>query len=175
MKGLLKGHGGVAAAGDPHGLVHVGPAGQGVPDGAAQTGGRPAEGLDLRGVVVGLVLKLDEPGLGLAVDGDRGLDGAGVDLLALVQIGHQALFPQVLPADGGQSIRETGLSLPWYSSSAGRSNPPGPSPPPPAGAFLHLDGIEPGQEGGVAAVVAPIGVDDPQLGDGGVRCSWSLK
>ena len=166
---LFEGDGGVAAAGDPHGLVHIGPAGQGVPDGAAQAGGRPAEGLDLRGVVVGLVLELDEPGLGLAVDGNGGLDGAGIDLIAHVQIGDQALLPQVFPADGAHVHQGDGLVLALV-----QLLPQGEVPAQGVlhrllqGALLHLDVGELGEEGGVAAVVAPIGVDDPQLGDGGV-------
>ena len=36
------------------------------------------------------------------------------------------------------------------------------------GALLHGDIRQTGEEGGVAAVVGPIGVDDPQLGDGGI-------
>ena len=169
VEGLFKGHGGVAAAGDTHGLVHIGPAGEGVPDGAAQAGGGPAEGLDLRGVVVGLVLELDEPGFGLAVDGDGGLDGAGVDLIAHIQVGHQALFPQVLAADGGHVHQGHGLVLALVqllpqgevvlqSLFHGLAQ----------SALLHVDLVQAGEEGGVAAVVAPIGVDDPQLGDGGV-------
>src|SRR5699024_1140307 len=46
----------VARAGHTHGLIDVAAAGQGVADGAADAGGRAAEGLDLGGVVVGLVL-----------------------------------------------------------------------------------------------------------------------
>ena len=166
---LLKGDGGVAAAGDAHGLVHIGPAGQGVPDGAAQAGGRPAEGLNLRGVVVGLVFKLDEPGLGLAVDGDGGLDGAGVDFLALVQIGHQALFPQVLGADGGH-VHQGNRLVPARVQllPQGEVIPQSLLHGLAEGALLHVDFVQAGEEGGVAAVVAPIGVNDPQLGDGGI-------
>ena len=60
------GHGSqrVGRAGDAHGAVDVAPPGQGVTDGAADAGGRAAEGLDLRGMVVGLVLEQQQPRLG---------------------------------------------------------------------------------------------------------------
>ena len=66
---------------------------------AAQAGRRAAERLDLRGVVVRLILELDQPILGFAVDGDGHLDGAGVDLLALVEIRHKAAALERLRAD----------------------------------------------------------------------------
>ena len=46
--GLLNGGEGVGRAGQAHGGVDIGPAGKGVPDGAAHAGGCAAEGLNLR-------------------------------------------------------------------------------------------------------------------------------
>ena len=97
----LNGQRGVAGAGDPHGLIDVSPAREGIPDGPAQAGGGPAEGLNLRGMVVGLVFKLNQPGLDLSVHGNRRFNGAGIDLLAYVQVRAEALFAQVLAANGG--------------------------------------------------------------------------
>ena len=56
-------------------------------------GRRAAEGLDLRGVIVRLVLEKEQPVLRLAVDIHFDLDGAGVDLLRFVELfEHPALF-----------------------------------------------------------------------------------
>ena len=52
-------------------------------------------------MVVGLVFKLNQPGLGLSVHGNRRFNGAGIDLLAYVQVRAEALFAQVLAANGG--------------------------------------------------------------------------
>ena len=156
--------GGVTGAGDTHGLVHVAAARERVADGAAHAGGGTAEGLDLGRVVVGLVLKQEQPVLVLAVDIDLHLDGAGVDLLGLVDIGHDAGLLKVLGADGAHVHEADGLGVAAEFV-----------------AHLHVavEGllhhgvvdrhvIQDGAEGGVAAVVGPIGVDHADLGDGGV-------
>src|SRR5699024_7690194 len=100
---------GVAYAGDAHGLIDVAAAGQGVADGAADAGGRAAEGLDLGGVVVGLVLEQEQPVLILAVHIALDLDGAGVDLVALVQVLQDAALFEGFGADGGHIHQATGL------------------------------------------------------------------
>ena len=76
----------VARTGHAHGLINVAAAGQRVADGTADAGGCAAERLDLGGVVVGFVLKEEQPVLILAVDVALDLDGAGVDLLGLVEV-----------------------------------------------------------------------------------------
>ena len=156
--------GGVTGAGDTHGLVHVAAARERVADGAAHAGGGTAEGLDLGRVVVGLVLKQEQPVLVLAVDIDLHLDGAGVDLLGLVDIGHDAGLLKVLGADGAHVHEADGLGVAAEFV-----------------AHLHVavEGllhhgvvdrhvVQDGAEGGVAAVVGPVGVDHADLGDGGV-------
>ena len=161
---LGHGDGGVAGTGDTHGLVHVAAARERVADGAAHAGGGTAEGLDLGRVVVGLVLKQEQPVLVLAVDIDLHLDGAGVDLLGLVDIGHDAGLLEVLGADGAHVHEADGLGVATELM-----------------AHLHVavEGllhhgvvdrhvIQDGAEGGVTAVVGPIGVDHADLGDGGV-------
>ena len=100
-EGLVQRGTGVSRAGHPHGLMDIGTAGQGVPDAAADAGGRAAEGLDLRGVVVGLIFEHQQPVLGLAVHRGGDVDGAGIDLLTLVQFRQQAPLFQDLRADGG--------------------------------------------------------------------------
>ena len=154
----------VTGAGDTHGLVHVAAARERVADGAAHAGGGTAEGLDLGRVVVGLVLKQEQPVLVLAVDIDLHLDGAGVDLLGLVDIGHDAGLLKVLGADGAHVHEADGLGVAAEFV-----------------AHLHVavEGllhhgvvdrhvVQDGAEGGVAAVVGPVGVDHADLGDGGV-------
>ena len=154
----------VTGAGDTHGLVHVAAARERVADGAAHAGGGTAEGLDLGRVVVGLVLEQEQPVLVLAVDIDLHLDGAGVDLLGLVDIGHDAGLLKVLGADGAHVHEADGLGVAAEFV-----------------AHLHVavEGllhhgvvdrhvVQDGAEGGVAAVVGPVGVDHADLGDGGV-------
>ena len=79
-KGFLKGDPWIASPGHAHGLVDVGAAREGVADGAAQAGGGPAEGFDLSGVIVGLVLEHDQPFFLPAIHVDGHHDAGGVDL-----------------------------------------------------------------------------------------------
>ena len=162
--GVGHGHRGVGRARDAHGLVHVGAAREGVADGAAHAGGRAAEGLDLGGVVVGLVLEQEQPVLVLAVDVALDLDGAGVDLLRLVQILQDTLLLQLLGANGGKVHHAAGLVLAAQLGAHRHVAVKG---------LLHhgvvdLHIVQNGAEGGVAAVIGPVGVDHLDLGDGGV-------
>ena len=158
----------IAAAGDAHGLVNVGPPGERVADAAADAGGSTAEGLDLCGMVMGLVFEHQQPVLRLTVDLGGNMDGAGIDLLALVQFRERTAFFQCLCADGGdvhQGLRTRfGLLravdlLPQHQV-AGVGLPDR--------VMLDPDFIEVGREGGVAAVVGPVGVHHADLRDGGV-------
>ncbi|SCH94436.1 Uncharacterised protein [uncultured Faecalibacterium sp.] len=154
----------VARAGHTHGLIDIAAAGQRVADGTADAGGRTAEGLDLGGVVVGLVLKEEEPVLILAVHIALDLDSAGVDLLGFVQILEDALLLQLLGTDGGKIHHAAGLLLTAQVGAHGHVA---------VKRCLHhgivdLDIIQNGAEGGVAAVIGPVGVDHLDLGDGGV-------
>ena len=99
-KGLRKRLARVAAARDAHRLMDIGAAGKRVTDAAADAGGRTAEGLDLGGVVVRFVLEHQQPVLLLAVHLGGNVDGAGVDLLALVELGEKAAGFERLRADG---------------------------------------------------------------------------
>ena len=162
--GLGDGLQGVGCAGDTHGAVDIASAGQGIPDSAADTGGSTAEGLNLRGMVVGFVLEQQQPGLGNAVHGDIDLHGAGVDFLGLVQLGQLAVGLQMAHSHGGQIHQTDGLvtttqSLPGCQILF-------------VGLLQQLvlkgDAVDDGAEGGVAAVIGPVGVDHPDFGDGGV-------
>ena len=162
--GLAHGHRGVSGAGHAHGLVHVAAARQGVADGAAHAGGRAAEGLDLGGMVVRLVLEEVEPVLVLPVDVDLHFDGAGVDLLGLVEAREDALALEVAGADGAHVHEAHGLGVAAQLVAHVEIALVG---------GLHLRVVdlhvgEHGAEGGVAAVVRPVGVDHLDLGDGGV-------
>ena len=161
--GLLNGLEGVGGARHAHGGVDIGTTGQGVTDGPAHAGSRAAERLDLGGVVVGLVLEEQEPVFLAAVRIHFDFHGAGVDLLGLVQFAQFALLFQELGHDGADVHEVDGLGavelfpsgqivlIGLLEDGAGK---------------LHA--VDGGEEGGVAAVVRPIGVDDPQLGHGGV-------
>ena len=160
------GHGGqrVGRAGDAHGAVDVAPPGQRVADSAADAGGRAAEGLDLCGMVVGLVLEEQQPRLGDAVHGDVHLHRAGVDLLALVQLGKLAHGLQMLDGDGREIHQADGLL-------AAPQGVPGCQI---VRVGLLQQGVlkghmvENGAEGGVAAVIGPVGVNHADFRDGGV-------
>ena len=166
--GLGQSLAGITATRHAHGLMDVGATRQGVTDAAADTGSRAAEGLDLGGVVVGLVLEHEEPVLLLAVDLGGDVDGAGVDLLALVQLGEQTPLLQHLARDGGdihEGLRTlSGLLLAVHLNavlqitlvSLGH------------GGVVNGDVINVGREGGVTAVVRPVGVHHADLGDGGI-------
>ena len=157
-------HRGVGRAGHAHGLVDVAAAGERVADGAADAGRRAAEGLDLGRVVVGLVLEEEEPVLILAVDVDRDLDRAGVDLLGLVEAGELPGVLEPLGADGAHVHEADGLPVAaelvadLEVAVEGRLDH----------GVVDLDLVEHGAERGVAAVVRPVGVDDADLGDRGV-------
>ena len=152
----------------PQTLMDIGTAGQGVPDAAADAGGRAAEGLDLRGVVVGLIFEHQQPVLGLAVHRGGDMDGAGIDLLTLVQLRQQAPLFQDLRADGGNVHQ--GLGPGGSLLSAVDLHPCGQVPLVGGlnGRVMDLHLVDVGGEGGVAAVVGPVGVYHPDLGDGGV-------
>ena len=167
-QGVLQGSPGVARAGDTHGLVDIGPTGQRIPNAAADAGGGTAEGLDFRGMVVGLVLEHQQPVLIFAVYRGGNVDGAGVDFLALVQLRKLALFFQVFCADGGNVHEGLGplggffLAVDCHPGGQvlliSRLHP----------GIVNGDAVQVGGEGGVTAVVGPVGVHHPNFGDGGI-------
>ncbi len=166
--GLAEGLPGVACAGDAHGLVDVGTAGQGVTDTAADTGGCAAEGLDFGGMVVGLVLEHQQPVLLLAVDGGCDMDGAGIDLFALVQLGEHSPLLQRLSADGGNVHQGLGTLCSLLFAIDLHTGSQVPLVSGLHGFVMDLDVIQVGGEGGMAAMVGPVGVHHADFGDGGV-------
>ena len=158
------GHGGVhvAGAGDAHRLIHVGAAGERVADGAAEAGRRAAEGLDLGRMVMGLVLELEEPLLRLPVHIDIHENAAGVVLFAHLQVVQLALLAQPAGADGRELHQAAGL-VPAAEVRPHRGFQFGLDE-----GLVHRDLLQHGGEGGVTAVVAPVGVQDTEFRLGGV-------
>ena len=162
--GLRNGYRGVGRARDAHGLVDVAAPAQGVADAAADAGGRAAEGLDFGGVVVGFVLEEEEPVLVLAVDVDLHFHGAGVDLFRFVEMLEDALALQVLGADRAHVHQAHGAVV--AAEFAAHSQIPVEGGL--HGFVVDFDVGEVGAEGGVAAMVRPVGVDHLDFGDRGV-------
>jgi hypothetical protein len=117
---------------------------------------------------MGLVFEHEQPVLLLPVHHGGDVDGAGVDLLALVQLGQLPPLFEELCADGGDIHQGLGalfgLLLPVDLLPGGEIAPIGPLHP----GVPDIRPVQMGGKGGVAAVVGPIGVHHPHLGDGGV-------
>ena len=111
-----------------------------------------------------LVLEHQDPVLRLAVHVHGDAHGAGVDLLALVQVRQQARGLERLGADGRDVHERHGLALTAEDLAQlevaviGVKNR----------RMVDVRAVDLRKEGGVAAVVRPIGVDHADLGDGGV-------
>ena len=147
-----------------HGLVDVAAARQRVADRAAQAGRGSSERLDLGRVVVCLVLELQEPLLGLPVHIDIDIDRAGVVLLRNLQIVQQPLLAEVACADRRDVHQADALVLAAQLAA---------DPQVEGQRILDLlldeglldgDALQLGREGRMAAVVAPVGIEDAQLG-----------
>ena len=158
----------VAAARHAHRLMDISAAGERVADAAADAGGRAAEGFNFGGVVVGLVFEHQQPVLLLAVHLGGNVDRAGVDLLALVELGEKAAFLERLSADGRDVHERLGALggpleavdfLARGEVAVIRILD---------GGILDADLIQMRRERRVAAVIGPVGVDDAHLGHGGV-------
>ena len=163
-----EGNGRVARAGHAHRLIDVGAAGERVADGAAEAGRRAAERFDLGRVVVGLVLEHEQPVLVVTVYECLYLDGAGVDLLGLVDVLKVAALLEYLGRDGTHVHQRdrtlcglffaVDLDTCRHVAVEGVLNH----------LILELYVVDLGEEGGVAAVVGPVGIDHAHLSDGGV-------
>ncbi len=155
----------VARAGDPHGPKHITAVGKRVAYRAANAGGRPAKGFNLGGVVVGFIFEEEQPGLGLAVNVGADVDAAGVDFLALVHPGEPPLCRKALGPDDRevhQSFRFVFARVELFAQffiQLIRFF---------CAFILNLGAVDVGGKGGVAAMVAPVGVYHTQLGKGGV-------
>ena len=167
-QGLGKGLSRVAAARHAHRLMDVSAAGERVADAAADTGSSATERFDLGGVVVCFVLEHQQPVLLLAVHLGGNVNGAGVDLLTLVEFGQQAALFEGLGADGRDVHERLGALgglleavdlLARGEVAVIRILD---------GGILDADLVQMRRERRVAAVIGPVGVDDAHLGHGGV-------
>ena len=157
----------ISSARHAHGLVDIRAARERVADGTAKAGGRAAERLDLRRMVVRLVLEHDEPVFLLAADVRLDDDAAGVDLLGLVEVIEQSLLAQRLGADDGdvhqrdRAVRRLAVEriAVFLVLAVGRRQRWGEV------AVLNRDVVDGRRERRVAAVVRPVRVDDAQLRD----------
>ena len=160
LHGLLYRYGRITGTGDTHRLINIASARQRITDRATDTGGRTTERLDLGRVVMGLVLKEQEPVLILAIDIDLDLHGAGIDLLRLIELLELSFLLQHLRSEGTdihevdrlravQLLAGCDVTIPcllelWIS---------------------EIDMIDRGQEGGMTAVIGPVGIDHADLRD----------
>ena len=151
----------VCRARQAHGPVDVGPSRKRIADGAADTGGRAAEGLDLGRVIVCFVLEKEEPRFLFAVHLGFDADRAGIDLLGFVKFVEAAVRFQV-PDRQRRDVHEArGLRTAEFPPRFLIAVP---------GLLqeriLKADRIDDGIEGRVAAVIGPVGVDHADLRDG---------
>ena len=158
----------VAGAGHAHRLIDVGPAGKRVADGTAQTGRCPAERLDLGGMVMGLVLELQQPFFCPAVHIRVDHDAAGIVFLALFLVVQHAFVLQVTGADGSQFHQAEGLVFPPKFPAHGIQPPQVFFQRRTDERILHPDVRQAGRKRRVAAVVAPIGVQNVKFRLGGI-------
>ena len=172
LQGIRHRNGGVGRAGHAHGLVYIASAGKRIPDSAAQTCSRAAERLDLGGMVVGLIFEKYQPlfrlGTAAVVHFDGHDDRACVVLIRNLHIGQDPVRFQLLHAHQCQIHQADELVfaaliqiLPGILVAAeGRLD----------GriiiSVLKGDILQFRGEGGMAAVIGPVGVQDTDLGHG---------
>ena len=160
LHGLLYRYSRIAGTGDTHRLIYIASAGQRITDRATDTGCRTTERLDLGRVVMGLVLKEQEPVLILAIDIDLDLYGAGIDLLRLIELLELAFLLQHLRSEGADIHEVDRLRAVQLLAGCDVTIP---------GLLklrigeIHL--IDRGQEGGMTAVIGPVGIDHTDLRD----------
>ena len=128
-----------------------------------QVAAPPKGSISVGWVVVGLVLEEEEPVLVLAVHVHGDLDGAGVDLLGLVEALELAGVLEPLGADRAHVHEADGLlvaaELVAHLQVAVKCRR--------HDLVVELQVLEGGAKRGVAAVVGPVGVDHADLGDRG--------
>ena len=158
----------VARAGYAHSLVHIAAARKRVADGAAHTGCRATERLDLCRMVMGFVLEEEQPILIFSINVNGALHRAGVNLVGFVQTFKTAMSTQVLRTDGAHIHQAHGLVLALQLGTHGQVL---------LECQLHRFIVDLhigklGAEGGVAAVVRPIRVNHAHLGDSRVAADF---
>ena len=170
FQGLFIRSAGVAGTGDTHGLIYIAAAAQRIADGAAQTGGSTAEGFDFGGMVVGFVLEHHQPVFLLAVHFNGDHNTAGVDFFRSVQVGQFAFLLQLLGSQAGHIHQRNGPLgvFPVHKGTVFFVQFKG---------FGYRFGVHPvgdfhilqlGFEGGMTAVVGPIGIQHLDFRNGGI-------
>ena len=153
----------VACSGHAHGLIDVATSAQRIADSSSETGGCPAERLDLSRVVVRLVFELQEPFLDGAVNVHVYVDAAGIVLFALLKVFEQPFFLEIACSDRSEVYEAERLVfaakfladlMPLTEAllQVGRGE-----------GIVDFDVGQFGRESGVAAVVAPVGVENAEL------------
>ena len=114
-------------------------------------------------MVVGFVLELQKPFLGLPVDVDVDIDRAGVVLLRDLQIVQQAFPLEVTRADRRHIHQAEALVLPAQFAADTQVQSQRIFDLRLGERLLDGDALEFGREGRMAAMVAPVGVEDAQF------------
>ena len=163
--GFLHGLERVARAGHAHRLIYIAAVGQGVADRAADAGGRAAEGLNFRGVVVRFVFKEQQPRLVYTVIVHGNAHAASVDFVRFIEILQNTFFFEVLAADGAEVHQAHGLIFSrvnvrtQFEIILVRSLNHGV-------ADVHI--VQNGAKSSVAAMVGPVGVNHADFRNGRV-------
>ena len=162
---LVQRLGRVGGAGDTHSLIDVCTSRKWVADATAKTGGGTTEGFNLSRMVVSLVFEIYEPLLLVAVNDHRHHDGAGVDLVRGLLVVEDASLLEAFAGKGSdihqtdKLIRTSGVVLlvvgkVLFESALNKGF---------VVTIVKLDIIQLSGEGGVTAVVAPVGVEHTYL------------
>ena len=106
LQGFLHRNRGICSSGHTHRLIDIGSSREGIPDRTSKAGSSPTEGFDLRGMVVGFILEIHQPFLGLSVNLHRHNDAAGVDLFGFLLVVQLAFFFQ-LPHRHQRQVHQT--------------------------------------------------------------------
>ena len=157
----------VSGTSHAHGLINIGTAGQWVADGTAQAGSSAAERLNLSRMVMGFVLEHNQPVLVFAINVGIDNDAAGINLVRLVQVLQLALLPESLHADNSQVHQGNIPFLTCIQILAvsqvllvGILNRLAVIP------LLNIHQINGGSKGGMTAMVRPVGINNPDFGNG---------
>ena len=153
---------------DAHRLVNVTAARQRVADGPAQAGRSPTERLDFGRVVMSLVLELQQPTLGHSIDLHVDVNRAGIIFVADLQIIQFAGSPQVTRPDSRYIHQTDALVLATQLAADAQVKRQRFVDVLLDERFLDGDALQLGREGRMAAMVAPIGIENAQFGLVGV-------
>ena len=165
---ILYGRCRIRRASHAHRLVDVSSPGERIADRPSEACGGAAEGFDLRRMIMSLVLEIDQPLFCFSVDFNRHHDGAGVNLIRLLLIVQFAFSLQFSGSHGGQVhqadifVPTSLIDLPEVSKVPQESLFDRPA----VIAFVKIHLFQFRRKGSVAAVVRPVGIQNPDLRHG---------